>query len=265
MKRYTVIARPDDISSYIRANILDELGQAGLEYDEKNPEVIFVVGGDGTFIHAVHTAMKTMGIKLKDTCFYGIHTGTLGFYSDFKDTEYREYMDTFLNGTYKEISYPLLQVTYHDHHGEYKHHAINEVRVENAAKTQRIDVSFNGKYFETFRGTGLNVCTQLGSSAYNRSLGGAIMQEGLDFIELTEIAGIHHVKFRSLNSPLILKSDTLIEFRSESFEHAVLGCDSSIYDLTDVNSLRIRITKSTAVRTLRGKNVSYFERLRSLF
>ena len=261
MPRFTVIARPDSISEQVKGNIITTLNNNGYTYDDNNPETVFVVGGDGTFIYAVHYVTRKLGRQLSDVCFYGIHTGTLGFYTDYRDTDYEEFMYTFLSGKYREISYPLLQALF----GDQKHNVINEVRIENAQKTQKIDVYFDGEFFETFRGSGLCVCTQLGSSALNKSLGGAIIQEGLDFIEMTEIAGIHHAKARSLNAPIILKRDTLIEFKSDSFEGAVLGCDADVYPLHDVHEIRIQVSKHAKVRMLRGRDVSYFDRLKSLF
>lgn len=261
MKTFTVIARPDELSESLKERAVKDLTDNGYVLDEKEPDYCFVIGGDGTFIYAVHYVMRSLGRDLNKVRFYGIHTGTLGFYTDYLDTEYYEFMKTFLEQRCTETTYPLLQAVYNDQ----KHHAINEIRVENAARTQKIDVYINGDKFETFRGTGLCVCTQLGSTAYNRSLGGAVIQEGLDFIELTEMAGIHHSIYRSLEAPIVLKGNTELEFRSASFNGAVIGCDADVYRIDDVTSIRIHITKSTAVHMLRGRQVSYFDRLKSLF
>lgn len=261
MKKFTVIARPDEISEELRLRTIADLKKNGYEYDADYPDYCFVIGGDGTFIYAVHNILRKHKKNLDKVMFYGIHTGTLGFYTDYLDTEYDEFMETFLSGTCKVITYPLLQVEYDGH----KHNAINEIRVENNSRTQLIDVYVNGEKFETFRGTGLCVCTQLGSTAYNRSLGGAVIQEGLDFIEMTEMAGIHHSKYRSLEAPIILKGDTELEFRSPSFQNAIIGCDADVYRIDEVTSICIHVCKTASVHMLRGRQVSYFDRLKSLF
>ena len=262
MEKYTVICRPDPVSEGLKEQTIKDLNANGYIQDDDDPDYIFVIGGDGTFIYAVHHVLRKLGgPKMDHVKFYGIHTGTLGFYTDYKDTDYEEFMDTFLNKKYTAITYPLLQARYENG----SHNAINEIRIENAARTQVIDVYINGEKFETFRGTGMCVCTQLGSTAYNRSLGGAVYQEGLDCIELTEMSGIHHSKFRSLDAPLVLKGDTVLEFRSASFDGALLGCDADVYPLDGVKSVRIQVGKSTYVHMLRGRKVSYFERLKSLF
>jgi NAD+ kinase len=261
MKKFTVIARPDPVSEQLKQRAIADLTGNGYVYDPDWPDYCFVIGGDGTFIYAVHDILRKHKKNLDKVLFYGIHTGTLGFYTDYLDTEYDEFIDTFLKGEYKITDYPLLQVEYETH----KHNAINEIRVENSARTQLIDVYVNGEKFETFRGTGLCVCTQLGSTAYNRSLGGAVMQEGLDFIELTEMAGIHHSKYRSLEAPIILKGDTVLEFRSPTFKDAIIGCDADVYRIDEVTSITIHICETASVHMIRGRQVSYFDRLKSLF
>lgn len=258
MEKYMIIHRPDPVSAQLKEKIEAQLKQTpDFVEDEKEPHTIIVVGGDGTFIYAVHQFMG----RLNDVRFYGIHTGTLGFYTDYRDCDLDEFMATLLEGKGEEVIYPLLQAVIDGK----EYFGINEIRIENAARTQVMDVFMNGEKFETFRGTGMCVCTQLGSTAYNRSLGGAVIDEGLDFIELTEISGIHHSKYRSLDAPLVLKSQTNLLFTSDSFQGALLGVDSDVYPIDGAKSISINVWRHCSVHMLRGKKISYYERLKSLF
>ena len=72
MPRFTVIARPDSISEQVKGNIITTLNNNGYTYDDNNPETVFVVGGDGTFIYAVHYVTRKLGRQLSDVCFYGM-------------------------------------------------------------------------------------------------------------------------------------------------------------------------------------------------
>src|SRR5699024_2537418 len=109
-------------------------------------------------------------------------------------------------GEYHIYERHLLEVTSLE--GRYL--ALNEVRVENNRRSQVIDVYINDDCFETFRGNGLCVSTASGSTAYNKSLGGAVINSGAELMQLSEIAGIHHNAYRSLGSSLILdKSHTI--------------------------------------------------------
>jgi len=97
------------------------------------------------------------------------------------------------------------------------------------------------------------------------SLGGAVIQEGLDLIELSEIAGIHHSKSRSLYAPIVLSKDTKVKLSSESFEKAILGVDSDVYPIDDMKEFEIRVCDQKRVRMIKGKKISYFKKLNSLF
>lgn len=257
MERFTIVARPDELSVMLAQEVTRKLEEAGFHKDDAHPDTVLVIGGDGTFLYAVHEYID----QLKDVRFFGIHTGTLGFYSDYKDEEILDYMDVLLHDKGTESEYPVLRAQV----GNQRFYGLNEIRIENAARTQVMDVYINEQKFETFRGTGMCVCTQLGSTAYNRSLGGAVIQEGLDLIEMCEISGIHHSKYRSLDAPFVLKSNTILNFKSESFQGALLGVDSDVYPLNTAKKVEIKICNVRKVRVLHGKKVSYFERLKTLF
>lgn len=257
MEKFTIVARPDELSEQLDKKITEELLKNDFVRDDENPETVIVVGGDGTFIYAVHQYID----RLKDVRFFGLHTGTLGFYSDYQDCNLEEFLDVLIHHTGLEQELSVLRAEVNDK----RYYALNEIRVENAARTQVMDVYINDYPLETFRGTGMCVCTQLGSTAYNRSLGGAVIQEGLDVIEMAEISGIHHSKYRSLDAPFVLKSDSIIRFESESFDGALLGVDSDVYPLNGTKKIEIKICSARKIRILTGKKITYFDRLKSLY
>ena len=257
MPRYAIVSRPDSVSERLKERLDRILSEQGYTCDEVCPETVLVIGGDGTFIYAVHKYID----KLDKVRFFGIHTGTLGFYTDYRDTDFEQFTADFVHGRVTEYSYPILE-------GKTEHetfYGINEIRVENAVRTQEMNVYLDNSLFEIYRGTGMCVSTQLGSTAYNRSVGGAVIQEGLNLIQMTEIAGIHHSKYRSLNSPFVMAGDTEIAFTAKSFEGAMLGADSEVFPLDNARRIMISVSDSKRVRMLKGRNVYYFDRLQSLF
>ncbi len=257
MPTYAVISRPDPVSCHLKERLEKILAAQGYTRDEQIPETVLVIGGDGTFIYAVHKYIEV----LDRVRFFGIHTGTLGFYTDYRDTDFEEFTADFVQGKVQEFSYPILE-------GKTEHetfYGINEIRVENAVRTQEMKVYLNNVLFEVYRGTGMCVSTQLGSTAYNRSVGGAVIQEGLSLIQMTEIAGIHHSKYRSLNSPFVMDGATEIAFTTSSFAGAMLGADNEVVPLDNVKRIEISVSKDKCVRMLKGRDVYYFDRLQSLF
>lgn len=255
-KTFTMVVRPDEESKHMAHTARTILEQNGLTYDDEKPDTVFVIGGDGTFLFAVHLFLE----RLNEVKFYGIHTGTLGFYTDYRSGDLDEWLNAYLNHTCLEESHPLLKAD--TDKGTF--YGMNEVRVENVTRTQDLKISINGKLFEKFRGTGICISTQLGSTAYNRSLGGAVISDDLDLIEMTEIAGIHHHMYRSLGAPFIMKSDAVIDLDSDSFVGAMFGADSEVFNMDEIKHVKIQ-KAHRKVRMLRGRKISYFDRLQSLF
>lgn len=142
--------------------------------------------------------------------------------------------------------------------------ALNEVRLENNRRSQVLGVYINGDFFETFRGNGLCVSTASGSTAYNKSLGGAVINSGAGLMQLSEIAGIHHNAYRSLGSPLILDWTHIIHLESENFDGSILGIDTLVVDLKGAGSVDISLAKQRA-RFVQYKRVPYIERLKRAY
>ena len=92
-------------------------------------------------------------------------------------------------------------------------------------KTQTIEVYINDERLETFRGSGLCVSSQAGSTAYNRALKGAVVERGLEVLQLVEVAGIHHAHYRSLGAPLVLSGGNTIVMKSDYVETSLLCFD----------------------------------------
>ena len=255
MKSFAIVCKQDDLS-YTMANKVKEGLIKEMEYDEKNPELVISVGGDGTMIYSVHKYID----QLEHVCFIGIHTGTLGFLTDYQKQEYQELIDDILKDEYKEYNRCLLEVK--TSHGSYM--ALNEMRIENNRRSQVIGVYINGDFLETFRGNGLCVSTASGSTAYNKSLGVAVINSGAGLMQLSEIAGIHHNAYRSLGSSLILDWSHGIHFELKDCKGAILGVDNDVIDLTDEQYIDVTLSSKKA-RFVQYKRVPFIERLKRAY
>ena len=260
MKRFDIITRGDDASQELALTLNQKLVEKNLIKDSHNPELIICVGGDGTLLNAFHDNIH----KLSDVLFVGIHTGTLGFSTDYNKDE----VDLLIRDiTEKEPEIEckrVLQVNCTNDKQTLTFHALNEVRVENIIKTQAIDIYINHSFFENFRGNGICVSGQHGSTAYNRSIGGAVLYSGLDLLQMTEISGIHHRHARSLSAPLIMDSNATISLRSDSFKHALLCYDHLHIHLDLFQSVDVSNSPLT-MRFAKYREIPHLKRLISLF
>lgn len=255
MKRYATVCKLDENSQALDNKLKNELNKF-MVYDEEHPELVISVGGDGTVLYSVHKYIH----QLDEVSFIGIHSGTLGFLTDYQKDEYMELVEDIRLDEYKTYNRCLLEVKTHDH----TYMALNEVRLENNRRSQVLGVYINGDFFETFRGNGLCVSTASGSTAYNKSIGGAVINSGAGLMQLSEIAGIHHNAYRSLGSPLILDWTHIIHLESENFDDAILGIDTLVVDLEGAGSVDISLAKQRA-RFIQYKRVAYIERLKRAY
>lgn len=258
MKKYFICTRDDINSHAIEKRLKGILDENGYILDEENPDLCISLGGDGTFLRAVHKYLAIL-----DTVFFiGIHTGKLGFFCDFTRNEIEEFIYDLLNKKPEIIKHRLLKINHHDE----VYYGLNEVRLENPFNTMICNVYINDSLLENFRGNGLNFATTTGASAYNRSLGGPLIDPRFESITMGEIASINHNAYRSLNSFLVLHKDDEITLRG-NFTHCLIGYDHLFVNITETGKEdEIAVTLSNkSVNILHYKNVDYIYRLRKAF
>lgn len=260
MKRFVILSKEDDLSKELSQKLTIRLNELNYQLDEETPDFVVSIGGDGTFLRAIHQYIH----QLELIKFVGIHTGTLGFFSSYDGHECKAFVQDLINDRLGYKEFPLLDICVNSKNGNEHYYALNEMRVENVIRTQLIRVSINSEYMETFRGTGLCISTQAGSTAYNRSLGGAILHEGLNLLQLTEITGIHHHAYRSLGSSLIVQEDAQITLESDDFCEAILCYDHLSVKLKKDSKIKCQYSEKT-VHCVGRPNTSYIKRLKSLF
>lgn len=261
MKRFAVIPKKNEKSMIAKAKIEKRLINEGMILDEKNPELVITVGGDGTLLFAVQNYLDLLD-KIK---FVSIHTGTLGFYTDYTEDQIDECLDNILKGEVYEIfESNLLQI---DIVGDTLEtaYAMNEVRIESVLTTQNIDIYIDNEFFERVRGNGMCLSTQAGSTAYNRALQGAVVDNGLSVLQLCEIAGIQDKTHTSLRVPYIMKNTRKVSFLSDHFRNTFLCYDHLNRPITsDVKSIQCKLCEKS-VKFVRFKRYSYLDRLRMLY
>jgi NAD+ kinase len=260
MERFTVVTRDDEVSLSLGKKIIDHLISKNKVLDNENPQIVISVGGDGTMLHALHQRMH----QIENVHFVGIHTGTLGFFTDYEASEVDILLKDVIELPPLTEEVQLLEVRRFNGDSYESLYAINEARVENIIKTQSIDVYIDKEYLETFRGNGLCVSTQIGSTAYNRSLRGAVLLPSIRAMQLTEVAGIHHKLSRSLSTSLVIPENHIIRFESKSYNDSILCYDHLHIRLDGVDAIEFRLCKKAA-RFARYRPTSYIKRLNNLY
>jgi NAD+ kinase len=161
-------------------------------------------------------------------------------------------------------TYKLIELELVSKEATSTYYAVNEVRVENPFLTLVTHVEIDQYPLETFRGSGLIVSSTLGSSAYNKSLGGALVDVQLETLQLTEMAAIQNNAYRSLGSSLILEGGKVITFRGD-FDKAIYGYDyQSIHVNTTIEEVKVRLSKKTFKLVHQQRN-NYYQTIKNTF
>ena len=257
MKFMTAI-RDDEYSRQLEQKVRSRLEADGNEYDTEHPEYILCIGGDGTILRAIHEFSD----HLDEAAFVGIHTGTLGFLTDYTVQELDELlavMQTTEPAIEKSV---MLEITLPKSNENL--YVFNEVRIESLNRTLRASIYIDDEFFEDVQGSGVCICTQQGSTAINRSLNGAVIDPGLKVMELSEIIPISHRNHHSLGNPYILNMDRVITIRGESLLKAYIGYDHLERKLYPNDTVIVRAAKKE-VRFARFRKYSFLDRLRNLY
>lgn len=125
MNKYWIRAKNDIVSKEIEDRITNFLKGSKFTPEEEKPEIVIVIGGDGTFLRAVHHYIDT----IDSIHFIGIHTGTLGFFTSYSTEEVDQFLDNLLNRTPEVDRKQLLEISIDS--GIKKMYALNEARIEN--------------------------------------------------------------------------------------------------------------------------------------
>ena len=96
--------------------------------------------------------------------------------------------------------------------------ALNEATIKRSDRTMVADLTINGVDFERFRGDGITVSTPTGSTAYNKSLGGAVLHPTIEALQIAEIASLNNRVYRTLGSSVIVpKKDKIEDYTDETW------------------------------------------------
>ena len=255
--KFFILNKKNNYSLSVKESLRKRLLDEGLQEDEENPDYVISVGGDGTLLRSLHKYEN----MLDKVIIVGIHTGKLGFLCDYLASDEDEIVSAIVSCKHlvDEVSLLCLKS------GEKMYYAMNEVRIESPYKTMKSEIYINDKLLEKYHGNGLNFSTSLGSSGYNHSLNGPLINPNMETIIMSEVAGINHNAYRSLKSPLVLGEKDVIKV-SGNFFNCIIGYDNLFDTIVSSDNMELIISLSNKkVRLLNTKKRDYFDRLRSSF
>jgi len=182
-------------------------------------DLLVVLGGDGTLIHAAGLCAG------REVPILGVNLGTLGFLTEFPRDRVWEALDAALAGKLHVSRRLMLSAEVRrDAQVLLSGSVLNDVVVSRDALSRlaRLEVSVDSSEIATYEADGLIIATPTGSTAYSLSAGGPIVYPTLDAILLTPICP-HTLTQR----PLVLPPDSPIRVRLVSRGEMFVSLDGS--------------------------------------
>lgn len=175
------------------------------EGEESTASCMIVLGGDGTMLKAAKETASS-GIPL-----LGVNLGTVGYLADVDPEAIYASLDRLLREEYLIEERMMLfgEVIGGDGCGKAAcMHALNDVTITRRGSLQiiRFRIWVNGQVLNSYEADGIVIATPTGSTGYNLSAGGPIVEPGADLILLTPICP-HTLNTRSI----VLRGDDVVE------------------------------------------------------
>ena len=158
-----------------------------------------VLGGDGTLIRAV----RDLGER--SLPLLGINLGTLGYLADVELKDFREALDRLFDGAPDIEERMMLEGEFRSSR---KDIAMNDIVLAREGKVRIVsfNIYVNGTLLNTYHADGVILSTPTGSTGYNLSAGGPVVEPTAQMIVITPICS------HALNtSSVVLSADDLIE------------------------------------------------------
>ncbi len=195
------------------------------------------VGGDGTFLTTA-SAIGHLNIPI-----LGINCGHLGFLAEAQTDHVDAILDQLINNQYTIEQRSMLEVTCSAGGYIASPYALNEVAVlkQGLSSMLSVEVSLNGENLHTYKADGLLLATPTGSTAYNLSAGGPIVEPHTRAIILSPVA-THSLNVRPLVVPDDSKIDLHISSRNASYMVSVDGRSQVLSDRVELHVERSQRT-----------------------
>ena len=226
---------------------------------ERIPDMIdcaIVIGGDGSLIEVARTLWK------KDVPILGINMGTLGYLTEVEVSNLAEDITQMLKGDYLYEERMMLEGMFPN--GK-KDVALNDIVVSRKGDDLRIiyfKLFVNGELLNSYEADGIIISTPTGSTAYNMSAGGPIVEPTASLTVITPICS-HALNTRSI----VLSSDDEIvieigEGRRGNIEKVLVTFDGATSVPLETGD-RLTICKAKeSTKIMKINKISFLEILR---
>lgn len=211
------------------------------------------VGGDGTFL----TTASLVGHL--DIPILGINCGHLGYLAEVRTDNIDIVLEQLINNQYTIEQRRMLELTCQQDGKIASPYALNEIAVLKSGLSSMItvEVTLNGEYLHSYKADGLLIATPTGSTAYNLSVGGPLLDPHVNAIVLSPVA-THSLNIR----PLVVLDDSKIDLKVSSRNGSyMISIDGRAQVVND--NLQLHVERSTrTIKLVHVEGQSFMQSLK---
>lgn len=222
----------------------------------EDTDCILVLGGDGTLIRAA-TRVEKLQIPL-----IGINLGTLGYLCELEEGTVFPAIDRLMKDDF--MTEERMMLTGHKAGETVAKAALNDIVIHRNGDLLilSLHVYVNGEFLNTYHADGIIIATPTGSTGYNMSAGGPIVDPKAKMMLLTPI-NAHNLNSKSI----VFGADDVIEIeigsrRSEEDEFATVSFDGDAVTRLGVGDRFVVSQASHITHICKLSNKSFLELLR---
>lgn len=154
---------------------------------------VLVLGGDGTLLRAARNMID------KDIPLLGINLGTLGYLAEIEIGAIEPALDKLLADDFTREERMMLAGRVRKQGKAEENFALNDIVISRCGSLQILTfhIYVNGQFLNSFSADGMIVATPTGSTGYNMSAGGPVVEPSANLLLLTPICP-HTLSTRSI-------------------------------------------------------------------
>jgi len=226
--------------------------EAGVEITDDDPQLVVVLGGDGTMLQAFHEFLGRAPV-------IGVNSGRFGFLASIQPDELEDGLRRAFAGDYVVVELPTLEFE----QGGARSVAVNDV-VASSGRVGRIvelEWAIGGEPLGMVPCDGVILATPSGSTAYNLSNNGPVLMWGIDAIAVSFVAP-HSLHARPLVVPR--GRDVVVTNRTAEVPLALIADGQPVGELMPAAHVTVRLGEARSLlATL--PDATFLTRFRSAF
>lgn len=261
IRKVGIICKKDSPAALeMSRELLPWLGERGIaaavDAIADDMDLLIILGGDGTLLHVADQASRLQ------VPVVGVNLGDLGFLTEVAVSERYEVLERILAGQVV-VEERLMLKTRIQRDGEASawRHALNDVVVSkgSADRLAQLSTWADREYITTYRADGLIFSSPTGSTAYNLSAGGPIVNPALQAILVTPIC-----PFMLESRPVLLPAAVCLTTRlaGQASGVKVIVDGQPAWEMSAADTLEV-VASERPLRLICSPQKDYFEILRN--